>query len=433
MPLSRHFYSLNEVCAALSYCCIERKTTEALFWLYELIQSDEAELGAQTMIEVYLMRYGIRYLSWFNDMFDLMQADVINNQKLLTLCYQLCRVEQQDASLLSLALVNMNDMKQDYPPMRLHNDVGAAGGLTPIEKYFVGAIMARNPRAALWAAPRCRSEVIIDVVTSAAPASEQFQKAFYAAKNLNTWSGLTYCPLVSLIMCLMIVCVDPAAQARSAVVQAPMPETCMNKINEWAALEGRRARRAYVIPRDALYLVCRRGLLPYTEDTYKELRQLGAGAHKTYEVMHGCKFWYDRWDTASADFEEAYEIIGQFAFPDDIPDEWSAEDQKKSHGQGINNPGEQLYWRRWMQKWMRSSDPKYYLESCNYTIAEAIEQYNIEQYKLTQGWGISQHLEDIEQRIIYLSRAVALCDAEELSVVPKAMGNFITALSKLKM
>ena len=439
MPLTRHFYNLDEVTAALSYCCREHKTTEALFWLFELIQSDEAELGAKVLVEVYLMRYGIKYLSWFSEIHDLMLAEALDTNKLLLLCYQLCRFDQQDSSLLSLIMINLKDMKQSFPPLRLHESgvgTGAADRRHPIEKYFINTLYARKIRGALWAAPRCSTDIVLQTATSIANSMPPvFQKVFYAAKDLNSWSGLTYCPLASMIMCFMIICIEPAHYGRliEPVKLTQLPESYTISINEWILMEGRRARRIYTIPHEALYLNCRRGLIPYTEDTMKELRQLGSGAHKTYEVMHGCRFWENYWDAASADFEEAYDIVSEFTFRDDIPDEWSAADQLKSHGQGLNNPGEQLYWRRWFRNWMSANDPKYYLESFDYNIGSSIEEYNIDQTILRNGWSIIQHIGLIEQNIVHLAQTIPLCDPEELTVVPKEMGNFLGAFAKLKM
>ncbi len=439
MPLTRHFYNLDEVTAALSYCCREHKTTEALFWLFELIQSDEAELGAKVLIEVYLMRYGVKYLSWFSEIHDLMLAEALDTNKLLLLCYQLCRFDQRDSSLLSLIMINLKDMKQSFPPLRLHESgvgTGAANRRPPIEKYFINSLYTRKIRGALWAAPRCSTDIVLQTATSIANSMPPaFQKVFYAAKDLNNWSGLTYCPLASMIMCFMIICIEPAHYARLIEPNAltGIPDSYSISLNEWSILEGRRARRIYSIPRDALYLNCKRGLLPYTEDTLKELRQLGSGAHKTYEVMYGCRFWTDYWDTASANFEDAYEIVAEFAFQDDIPDEWPTADQLKSHGQGLNNPGEQLYWRRWFRNWILSSDPKYYLESLQYDIGSSIEEFNIDQAILRNGWSITEHLALAEQSAVRLAQTIPLCDPDELTVVPKEMGNFLGAFAKLKM
>lgn len=438
MPLSRHFYDLDEVYAALSYCCREKKTMEALFWLYELIQSDEAELGARAMIEVYLMRFGIKYLSWLNEIYDLMCAEELNTKKLILLCIQLCRFDQKDVSLLSLIMINLMDIKKGFPPVRLHEDFArkVGGKYTSIEKYFINSLYERKIRGALWAVSRCRSDIIINITTSIANTMPTvLQKVFYAMKDLNSWSGFTYCPLVSLIMCFMIICIEPVHYNRclEPLEIQEIPQVYVNVLNEWTELEGRKARRIYSVPRDALYLNCRRGLLPHTEDTFKELRQLGSGSHKTYQVMHGCKFWDNYWDTASAEFEEAYEIVAEYAFPDDIPDEWSAVDQLQSHGPGLINPGEQLYWRRWLRQWMLTSDPKYYLESFDYVISDSINNYNIDQTMLRNGWSISEHIAFAEQNIIHFANTIPLCDPEELSIVPKDMGNFMGAFAKLKM
>jgi hypothetical protein len=105
----------------------------------------------------------------------------------------------------------------------------------------------------------------------------------------------------------------------------------------WPTLKGRKAR-LHAIPLEALHQDTTRGsmLTKYTNIT--DLRE------PILLLPTACAFW--RRVTAEAGFktgddeveipeDEMYETFYDLYFPDDIPDEWSAADQQKSHGRGI--------------------------------------------------------------------------------------------------
>jgi hypothetical protein len=84
--------------------------------------------------------------------------------------------------------------------------------------------------------------------------------------------------------------------------------------------------------------------------------------HERLEAGEGCGFWTDvlatymnekgfgvepHWVT-----EEAEEAFYEFAFPDDIPDEWSKADQLKSHGPGCLSSSEEPRWSKWGRQWL---------------------------------------------------------------------------------
>lgn len=105
------------------------------------------------------------------------------------------------------------------------------------------------------------------------------------------------------------------------------------KLDEWKALEGRRARREFRIRTEALGPSCARASQRNTESNLQELREPLA-------ALKGCPYW----ETVAEDMggwkairksDDHKEAFYDLYFPDDIPDEWSAADQEKSHGRGI--------------------------------------------------------------------------------------------------
>ncbi len=110
------------------------------------------------------------------------------------------------------------------------------------------------------------------------------------------------------------------------------------EVETWNSLSMRK-RRIYAIPYDCLFGMCWRGI---GGDTTDELRNL------TRELFQASPYWKPRavWETDD-ELEEFYETY----FPDDIPDEWSREDQEKSHGApGFGTVDSPLgrWWRNWV-------------------------------------------------------------------------------------
>jgi len=78
--------------------------------------------------------------------------------------------------------------------------------------------------------------------------------------------------------------------------------------------------------------------------------------HERLEAGEGCGFWADVLATYADEkgwvTEEAQEAFYEFAFPDDIPDEWSKADQLKSHGSGCLSSSEEPRWSKWGRQWL---------------------------------------------------------------------------------
>jgi hypothetical protein len=126
-----------------------------------------------------------------------------------------------------------------------------------------------------------------------------------------------------------------------------MPVEIVASIEEWREKLGRRARRVFPIPHECLYYGTKRGRISNKETTLKTLYSL---SDKTLE---GCPFWTRVIEEEVPWLEDdRKEAFYELYFPDDIPDEWSKQDQEKSHGYGclINNetPNYEKYIHRWL-------------------------------------------------------------------------------------
>jgi hypothetical protein len=107
----------------------------------------------------------------------------------------------------------------------------------------------------------------------------------------------------------------------------------------WTPLIGTRKARIYEIPIEALTTTTTRGSLSSRYTNIGELRD------PVPSLFEGCAWWRARLEEVGATQDEETgavifpndDVLETFYanyFPDDIPDEWSMEDQLKSHGRG---------------------------------------------------------------------------------------------------
>jgi hypothetical protein len=126
-----------------------------------------------------------------------------------------------------------------------------------------------------------------------------------------------------------------------------LPPELVASVEEWKECVGRRNRRIFPIPHECLYYRTNRGLLSNKETTLKELYDINEECLET-----ACPFWKRvieeevPWldDDRKESFYDLY-------FPDDIPDEWSKQDQEKSHGYGCLINKETPNYSKYIDRW----------------------------------------------------------------------------------
>lgn len=267
MPLTRHLYELDEVKSAL-HTCLRLHDDTGLFWLWELIVSQEEKLAAD------ILGAPVGAECWADRYAEL-------------------------ASLLS---------RCQKPTRRIYTEDSLG---------FDDACRRKNAVAAVWYLKSLPADTIWNLLPGEDPAPDE--KGFLyqvAAVRRICYSALQ----------------KPKARDRASDKQK-------EQWAHWNTLIGRRKARQYAIPETALDATTTRGqmLVKYTN--------IGDVREPVPLLAEGCKFWQEALRTAglTIDGEEntvcfpdddTLEKFYEKFFPDDIPDEWSAEDQQKSHGRG---------------------------------------------------------------------------------------------------
>jgi len=358
MPLTRHFYELDEVVSALQ-TCLHNGWPRAPFWTWELFVSDEIPLLRRTLRDCWLHHSG-----GVDPM--VLQRLNVNDPDWLTITLRIAAAIRESRKLS--AAVVLTDIATI--PFREY--------VTPLPRTSAAAVRRRTRAAAFVATLDAAEELSATEATnwwisydSACRSGRRRDAAWLlqaASHRLSTdalWSAVTVAvrgglreALASIhaavaddlhpttqLLALTNATLLLAAQGddeRSAMLAPPQPPQQPFWVRTWAsweAIRGRRAARVYDVPTDALHAGTPRGSMSRKFTNIDEVRE------PVVLLTEGCAFWraataaagiHEDADTGAILFssDEDLEAFYDRYFPDDIPDEWSRADQERSHGRG---------------------------------------------------------------------------------------------------
>jgi hypothetical protein len=371
MPLSRHFYSLDEVHTAIQYTCNHGPPVEALFWTQEMIYSGCVGEAISALFQAWLWNTGPMSLQWLLNATKSIASDELSEQDILLAAHQLSSIHYslRDSSIwniLVLTTVAPNEMPdtitRKVPP-------GADQYTDEKEFYFVCALFQGKARAAWWAAQYIDTARVWDILNWYVSTGKTKYKDEYliCLKTLNNYEPLLGYQSVeydTITRCCAIIAValPPKAQIQSFKdLEYNIRQDGQEMLSEFEKKVGRRQGRLYTIPKMALYGTTLRGCSKWAHHNLTQL-------YNIEKYLVGCTFW----DEAIAEYggvtdenggqiewtsdEKKEEFYAEY-FPDDIPDEWSKMDQQKSHGDGILGPTDKpnmvKYARMYMAKMSR--------------------------------------------------------------------------------
>lgn len=406
MTITRHFYVLEEVAAALHYACAERRMEEAYFWLAELVDSNEIELAISTLVTTYILHYGTSRLEWLRQAYLAFSGDAVDEDALFGACTALCRFEKgtQDTSFIGLHLLRCLDAKGGTAPDTVTTGQPLGCCLTVEEEYFTRALLQGKVRAAFWAAGLCHPDFVARTLRAATTTSSaccgtmRRHQLLEIIGTLRSWANIEISDQSILLFQLMVMGLrekELSHSMRSCSSEIPMGLRATKQ--EWESLVGRRGRRLYSPNRSCFYLETRRGRMSYRHSTINELRQL-ADMREAYPLMMDCRYWSELFDEIQLVYgpcEDAiWEAFCERAFPDDVPDEWSLEDQLKSHGEGmVGGDTNNAHIRKWLRRF--NLDTGRYLYGCRTNIQSALalpEAYADRIVPPEEGWNVFEWL-----------------------------------------
>jgi hypothetical protein len=308
--LTRHLYRIDEVKASCKYALIKKNYREAVFWSMELIDTLMSEDLRSTLISAWFE--GIGRVS-YPLLMELLRAD---DDNLLEFVGAFCSVER-DASIFSLLCLGSLTWEKQVDrvvPMKIE-------GIEDSEVRCIVRAIKQGKTLFAWTLLRCRwSADAWTILLTYATSRDRFVIEQLSEMKTHIWEARA--------AAVILVC-DKVPTGWKAVRRFREE----GLIDEWSALEGRRARRIYKIRPEAVLYGTERAELSRSVTNIQEIRE-------PLTAMYGSPYWdvvaeqFGGWKPiykSDAGKETFYELY----FPDDIPDEWSRDDQEKSHGLGL--------------------------------------------------------------------------------------------------
>lgn len=350
MPLTRHFYSLDEVQAALLYTLGRNNILESLFWCQELLISGYVGEAISTLFQSWILQTGPLCLQWIIDSFKTLASDALSEDAVLLATYNLVSFKKHDNSLWNI--LSLTAKNHDLMPDRLTRKTVKFDGkaLDKKEIYFINSIYQGKARSAWWISQYMSTESIWELLDWFSKNvhkqhTEKYSICLEALKEYDKLLGYKSAEYDVIVRCMAVImfCIRPSEQLNSfSPLSDSIDEVSDMNLNEWATIVGRRDRRVYQIPSSCLYGMTIRGRSRWAQNNYYQLNNIE-------KHINGCPFWDEaimeygirkengeiKWNS-----EEQMEEFYDKYFPDDIPDEWSKKDKMKSHGDGILGPND---------------------------------------------------------------------------------------------
>jgi hypothetical protein len=335
--LTRHLYESDEVVGALRYSILQGRAVEMAFWIQELTDSNMSHTAFRTLVGTWLIYIGVNRPGWISRAVASWRGEDVTGQELgvnLIFC--------PDRDITPFALLAL----QSEPVDRVTVDE-TADGVNDIAQYFHTAIRQRRVRSAWWAAMEMGQGRAWDLLEECHDGRHR--------DSIKLLRGLANDELIWLAGAVTFISLLHDVRNDAEGTWYTVSDDLDRQIGRWDDLKGRRARREYAIP---LSSICGCGPRWEIRKSETTLRRLYAFEASVCADRGG--FWWDTMRDAGFNTEtgewvsdDAKESFYATYFPDDIPDEWSLADQKKSHGPGMLRPDEvAVTGSRWARCWL---------------------------------------------------------------------------------
>lgn len=329
MVLTRHFYEIDEVCGALQHSVLNGRVRDAFFWVQELTDSEENSVCFRTLLETWLLFYGGAFPEWLSAAKKSWKGEEMSG---LELALNLSLCDRKDISVMHALCLT------EEPVERILSD----GSL---ESYLKVSISQGRARSAIWAAATIGN---LDRIWKLLPNEVAWLSEVFKDKS-DIW--FVYALIAAL-------CTESRFKKADKIIWKPLTKEMTDEVDSWIAILGRRARRKFSVPAGQLCGIGKRWKMDRRSSNLERLYNFEKSVSQD-----GSGFWFraltkSGWSVDSGwnRDDDALEGFYEEYFPDDIPDEWSLEEKKKSHGSGyLRESGEEISGGRWTRTWLSDS------------------------------------------------------------------------------
>jgi len=340
MLYTRHFYRIDEVQASLQLCIQRRRIEEAMFWTLELIDSNQQLILQKVLLNTWFHNVGLANINILNDIYEftINPYTIVNS---MIYSKRDCTLPIMFLYGISNSIYKNRNIIFRLPTQLVQSDI-------TIDTFIKACILGKYLDAWLLSIRLWKNTTFLVYLQNVL--EYKYTHPYVASlftyltnkKLINKW--YIRCTLIG------IACFNQKYYNEPINYLKPCKQDIIDLIESWENMFSRRYRRIYVIPKDCLYGRTYRGTMNYSDNNIEEL-------HNPEHLICNSSIIKDINEKYSSfknltDDDDAYDIFIRWYFPDDIPDEWSINDQQKSHGIGINQkddkPNILKYFNRWV-------------------------------------------------------------------------------------
>lgn len=318
--LSRHLYRIDEVLACYRYSLLKRLHSEAAFWALECIDTWNAMDMFQSLLYVYFYGIGVNNLQILSDILEVLEKDEIDMEEGLRLTHGICNTQKRDIAVFYLLCMGLTEKQPDTLSYKKTGSVddpileALQQKKCVLAWYFLRSQWSKDENGCWGKLLNCMDE------KTAALFQRVKENEF--VKEHFLWESRA----LALLACTEHISWTPVHYEISPILTT--------QIEEWKKCEGRRKRRAFKIRIEAIQYGVKRANEPSQQSNLNEIRE-------PFRYLRGSPFWEGvledmggKWNGILRN-DDVKEAFFDLYFPDDIPDEWSKEDQEKSHTYGL--------------------------------------------------------------------------------------------------
>ena len=317
MPLSRNFYSLDEVQAVLLH-------THDVFWCNELLVSGCMSEAISILFQAWLWNVCPMNLQWLVDAWNTLRSDEIIEKDVLQSTYQLSQSTRDNSlwNILVLSIKNPHEMPDTVTPKTPAFCVSTCKK----EIYFMQAIFQGKAQCAWWISQYIDIWDILRLFSKNSPYTSKYNLCLEALEHYEKLLGyksdeydmITRCAAV-LIMCVPALfneCNECKDFNYIPITYTPVTYTPVTY--------------RYPIPVHYIYGISVRGRSKWSKNNIDQLNDI-----ETY--LPDCPFWEEAKEEAKDMYKE--DFYDKY-FPDGLPEDWTQIEKEKSHGGGVLGPNE---------------------------------------------------------------------------------------------
>ena len=356
--LTRHFYSVEDACAALQYAIHSKKPYEAVYWAKELFEYKD--LLQKTL-----------FMSWFYSigLDDISTIQSIKNPTLESV-FQMGSSESRNSTLFYMFLNGALNKEYKTKKSLIKLSSSLIQNNSDIDLWIRNTLFNRYLES--W-----QSSLKVWDEDSFIPMLHQFilTKFDNPTSILETFETIYEFESVDIVYrrCAIIgiLCMNDS-QINSSSYK-PVPSDLSLYLEYWNSVYGRRRGRVYSLPNECFYGKTKRGTMKKDETNIQELYD-PISLIQNQKIYKQILSVFDSFEAFQNSGME-YDAFFNYYFSDDIPDEWSLEDKQCSHGNGVLEKDETPSLEKYISNWIDKKARNY--TECGRTIVEEYcKKYN---------------------------------------------------------